>query len=349
MKNLNFIYLLAFITVLISCENQEIDFPDYDYTTVYFPHQYPLRTISLGEDRINNDLDQNLQFHIAPIIGGQYKNTQNWNVGFEVDESLIDSLYTDEGNVIQALPASYYTLNPTSNVTIPAGDIRGMIEVQLTEAFLDDTLSYQNVYVVPLRITNTDADSILTGVSLVDNPNRHRVADYDGTSTPRDFTLFGVKFVNKYHGTYLRRGAVKTYDGGNNLLGEYVYRETYVERDEEIDLTTSGRYSVVFTSPRKDTIGSGTAGNFDLELTFNNDETASVLPLNDTAGFISTSLSVSNGTFVPDGDEWGNKKRNAIYLQYEYSENGYRHLVNDTMVFRDRGITYEELPIIKPE
>lgn len=49
---LNKLYLgLIFLsTVLISCENQDNDFPDFDYQTVYFASQYPDRTLQLGND-----------------------------------------------------------------------------------------------------------------------------------------------------------------------------------------------------------------------------------------------------------------------------------------------------------
>ena len=47
-------------------------------------------------------------------------------------------------------------------------------------------------------------DSLLTGVPLVDNPIKIRDEDWD--PLPKDYTLFGVKFINKYDGIYLRRG-----------------------------------------------------------------------------------------------------------------------------------------------
>ena len=55
MKSFNKIIAVASIfTALISCKNTEIIHPDFDYQTVYFANQYPVRTIVLGED-INFD------------------------------------------------------------------------------------------------------------------------------------------------------------------------------------------------------------------------------------------------------------------------------------------------------
>ncbi|MDP5170489.1 MAG: DUF5627 domain-containing protein, partial [Bacteroidia bacterium] len=51
-----------------------------------------------------------------------------------------------------------------------------------------------------------------------------------------------------------------------------------------------------------------------------------------------------SGRFQADGDAWGGESRDAIYLQYEYLDaSDIRHEVRDTLVFRDRGITFETI------
>ena len=35
---------------MVSCENQDTDFPDFDYQTGYFAYQTPIRTLVLGND-----------------------------------------------------------------------------------------------------------------------------------------------------------------------------------------------------------------------------------------------------------------------------------------------------------
>ena len=48
-------YILAALTLaLTACENGDQEFPDYDYRTVYFAYQYPVRTLVLGEDEGTN-------------------------------------------------------------------------------------------------------------------------------------------------------------------------------------------------------------------------------------------------------------------------------------------------------
>ena len=66
-KNRNMIKKYSYYCIaicLISCQNQEIDFPDFDYTTGYFPYQYPIRTIILGDYIYDNSNDNNHEFVI---------------------------------------------------------------------------------------------------------------------------------------------------------------------------------------------------------------------------------------------------------------------------------------------
>ena len=58
------IVLFATALAIFACENKENDFPDYDYQTVYFPIQYPARTLVLGESRSDNSIDLEPAFNI---------------------------------------------------------------------------------------------------------------------------------------------------------------------------------------------------------------------------------------------------------------------------------------------
>ncbi|MEL7119067.1 MAG: hypothetical protein AAFO07_06490, partial [Bacteroidota bacterium] len=73
MKLNNKIFVLVLVLIgTLGCDNQDISFDDFDYTAVYFPFQSPLRTLVLGEDRIDNTLDNQLKFNIGVSIGGLY-------------------------------------------------------------------------------------------------------------------------------------------------------------------------------------------------------------------------------------------------------------------------------------
>ncbi|MGV8094983.1 MAG: hypothetical protein AB2L24_24275 [Mangrovibacterium sp.] len=58
--------IILFIAGLFSCQNEDWSFPDFDYTTTYFPYQYPVRTLVLGDYYFDNTNDNQHKF----LIGG---------------------------------------------------------------------------------------------------------------------------------------------------------------------------------------------------------------------------------------------------------------------------------------
>ncbi|MFO7720856.1 MAG: DUF1735 domain-containing protein, partial [Gillisia sp.] len=90
MKTINKIFpgLLLATLMLAACENDPINFDDFTTQSVYFPLQYPIRTIVLGEDRIDNSIDLQKAFNIGVSIGGMYENTSDRSVDFILDPSI---------------------------------------------------------------------------------------------------------------------------------------------------------------------------------------------------------------------------------------------------------------------
>ena len=328
MKRALLLFLL--ISGMIACENQDKEFPDFDHNAVYFPVQFPVRTLSLGNDDIDNSLDKELKFHIGISIGGMYKNTKNWKVGYEVDESLADSL--DGG--VQALPASYYTLDPTGEVTIPSGSFSGYILVQLTDAFLADSLSTGNHYVVPLRITYTNADSILSGLPAVGNPDKRIISDWDANAPAKDFTLYMIKYVNGYHGTWLRRGVDYGQDAFGHNTDTTLYHAKFVEWDQVVQLQTVSTNAVITNF-----MGSNVGDEYSIQIKVDSASNEVTLSTGPGARYKIVS---GSGTFVPGGDTWGGRPRDVIYMEYKYRVGIYNHQAYDTIVFRDRDLAYEE-------
>lgn len=77
------------VGMFTSCENQDISFDDFEYQTVYFANQYPVRTIELGDDMfVDNSIDNEHKFEIKATIGGLYTNKQNVEIDYVVDETL---------------------------------------------------------------------------------------------------------------------------------------------------------------------------------------------------------------------------------------------------------------------
>jgi hypothetical protein len=324
--------LLSVILLLNACEQRLPEFEDYEYTAVYFPHQYPIRTLSLGEEEYDNSLDKELKFHIAPNIGGMYTNTESWTVDFEVADTLAHHIENIGGDTLLPLPESYYTLTPSGQVVIPPGSFKGMIEVQLTEAFLQDTLAHGNHYVIPLRITGTSADSILRGLPSGVNPNPDPRKASEWAIPPKDYVLFGIKYVNQYHGTYLHRGMNIMYDNNNDPVDTAIYREIYIVDDELWKLYTKGT-NVVHT----DGIANYRGGVYMMKLTFSE---SGEIAVDSISG--STFAPTGTGTYVKGGGTWGGEPRDVIYLSYSFSQGDtLTHVVNDTLVYRNRGIRFE--------
>lgn len=367
------IIAFAIFLSIMSCENQENPAADFGSTSVYFPYQRPARTLVLGKYELGfNENDNNGRFEIGVVMSGVVENSIDRTVYFELAPELIDAnaLGVDSVNV-QILPSSYYTIEQQSPVTIPAGSINGRIPVQLNDAFFDDPLSFadknQTHYVIPLRITNYERlDSLLTGVPIVTDPIK--ILDSHWNPTPKDYTLFGIKFMNKYQGIYLRRGAdhiVGTSEKTTFETGETetmsidttsVYSAEFVVDDETTEVLTSGRNSVTTTNRvRRGNLTSDDTVALQLTVDANGDITITSVEGDE---FNVT----GSGKWVENGDEWGGQKRDVMYLEYEYSDfeiiqeevdnvvisettNDLIHKVNDTLVIRNRDVVFEEFVV----
>jgi Domain of unknown function (DUF1735). len=321
---------------LISCENQEAVFSDFDYTTGYFPYQYPVRTLVLGDYIYDNTNDNNHKFLISAAMGGVYKNTEDRVFNIELAPDLCKNvLFTSTLDTIHLMPSSYYTLSSSSQLTIPAGKVNGNIEVQLTDAFFDDPLAIKLGYVIPLRIVDvTGLDSVLRGSSSKTSPDCRVAGDW--TVAPKDYTMFAVKYINPYHGKYLHRG-VSNVTSNNLVLETKRYHQKYVVDDEVWSLVTTAKNTVTVSGTLHSSL---IVGTLKMDLTFNNDGTCTI---KEATG--SNYAITGNGKFVKDGDEWGNKKRDAIQISYQFTSGANNFSATDTLVARDRGVVME---VFKP-
>lgn len=344
--------LLIFIIVVAACENQPWSFPDYTLKAVYFPIQLPVRTLSMGEDRVDNTLDKQYLFDIGVSIGGMYKNTRNWTVDYKLDTSLTTKVYVysspqvyTKNTKVKYLPQSYYTLTPANTIIIPSGSFDGLVRVQLTDAFFDDTLAITGRYVIPLRLTATSADSILQGKAAITGADPRVVAQWNPNQSPKDWVMYGINYVNPYHGTWLHRGkdVTKSTKTGNDTV--IYFRALYVEKDLLTKLNTVGRAKVVTT-----TLGNKTGGNYTMMLTFANDKGApgAITVSKNTA--VPTSFVVTGSGKYNDitnsVEQWTGITWQSMYLSYSYNDGTYNHVINDTLVFRDRGIKFTSNSIV---
>lgn len=326
---------------LFSCHNKEVVFPDFAYTTTYFPFQYPVRTLTLGDYYFDNENDNNLRFEISATMGGVYENKEDRLVDFEVDNSLVDNMFIGSQQLLP-LPSQYYSfVGGKNSLVIPKGELSGSIMVQLTDDFLNDPDAVGPtgaVYVIPVRITNSTTDSVLVGKPTVDDPD-YRVAD-DWEVAPKNFTLFGINFVNQYHGNYLLRGK-SVQEGGPD--GTTVYRKLDVESDRVIEVNSASRNTVTYTKEISRNTGSS-PGDFTMLITFD-DQGNGQITKDPSSGFDVT----GTAKFVKDAESWGGKPRSAIYLDYVVNDGTYLNTAKDTLVYRDKGVYFQEFkPVYKP-
>jgi hypothetical protein len=342
MKKLISIALVA-LALFTACHNQDWEFPDYDYTTVYFPYQTPVRTLVLGEDIYDNTLDNAHKCKIMASMGGVYENKTERTLNVVVDNSLCNNLFFegDSSNLILPLPAEFYSLDQSMKIIIPSGSISGGIELQLTDAFFADPKAIKNTYVLPLRIASVEnADSILSGKGAIENPNRFIAADW--SIEPKDYVLYAVKYVNPWHGAYLRRGVDVGKGNGNSALDTTItYHDQYVERDQVVKMYTVSMNEVALSMTTRDK-GNTTDVPFELRIKVDNAGKCQVTA-SDTASYKVT----GSGEFVNDGDSWGGAKKDVMHLNYQIDFGTSTHQFTDTLVMRDRQVKFETfIPVV---
>jgi len=218
-----------------------------------------------------------------------------------------------------AMPSNYYTL-ASDKIIITKGSISGGVNVQLTDAFFADPNSIKNNFVIPLKMTNVvNADSILSN---------------------KNFVLYAIKYVNPWHGNYLRRGK----DIITGSVNQTLFRHPlYVEQDEVDMLSTSSMTTIQFPVVYTDNTGN----KINVVLLLKIDSITGLCTI--TSGTSGVTAS-GNGSFVKKGDKisWGGKDRDALFLNYQVGLASMNITTADTLVMRDRAVAMETFsPVVK--
>ena len=206
-------------------------------------------------------------------------------------------------------------MSSTSDIVIPKGEFSGTIRVDLKDAFFNDPKAVGVNYVLPLVITEETADSVLSGTPVVEDPDRRLSSNWLAGFAPRDYTLFAVKYINKYHGKYLHRGVDRTLAAeGGAVVSTDVYHERYIESDLLTSFTTQS-----LSSNEIDRLGrnTGTTNRMSIQVNGSNVVVGSV-----DGGY---SVSGTGKLIMPDeqgADTWGGKKRMTVHLDYTYETTG---------------------------
>ena len=171
---------------LCACSSGDQNFPDFDYQTVYFAKQYPVRTVELGnDDYVDLTMDNQHKVVIKATMGGAYDNRRDITVNIAVDPTLCNGLtFKGSGDEVTPMPESYYRL-ASNQITIPKGEISAGVEIELTDDFFADSKSLTNHYVIPVRMVSASGvDSVLSN---------------------KNFVLYAVKYINRYQAIYLNQ------------------------------------------------------------------------------------------------------------------------------------------------
>lgn len=331
MKTINYILLFLIVLVLTACQNFDIEHPNYKYTAGYFPYQFPVRTLVLGDYIYDNTNDNAHKFEIYAAMGGVYENKQNRIFNITVDNSLCSNiLFKAGGDKIQALPSSYFTL-ASNQITIPKGKINGSVEVQLTDAFFNDPLAIKNTYVVPLRlVSSNDIDTILVGSSPNPNADLRVAAQWD--IAPKNFTMYAVKYVNEYHGNYFHYGNSNVKDATGNSIEQTSYSKQYVEQNTVVKLITTARKQVSLTKTFESKV---MTGSYTLLLNFN----GNTITISAPEG--ATYTATGTGEFKAKAYDWGNKERDGLTIKYSIKKGNNTYEADEVLVIRDRGVVME--------
>lgn len=334
------------VTVMVSvtaCENQDVSYDDFEYQTVYFANQYPVRTLELGEDDfVDVSLDNEHKVKIVATLGGTVSNPKDRVVHFEVVNDFCDGtiFFADDETEIVAMPTDYYSLS-SDQIVIPSGEHSGGVEVSLTDKFFEDSLTLSRHYVIPLLLTSVESgDSILSGYTTLPDANRFEESDW--ITEPKDYMLYAVKYVNPWHGVYLRHGVdVVTMGGTTQTVARH---EQYVEDDELVDISTLGLKEALVELTTQDQ--SGVNIPYNLKLTFDDDNNCTLS--SDAAYDYEVE---GTGRFVIDGEKnsFGGKDRNALYLNYSVvfkQYNNMKYETTDTLVVQTRNVIPEYFSVI---
>jgi hypothetical protein len=327
------IFLILTLTIgLISCENFKIDHPDFTYTSGFFPYQFPVRTLVLGDYIYDNANDNAHKFVVSVAMGGVYDNLMDRSFEIQVDNALCNNiLFKSGGDPIKALPSNYYTLSSATKIVIPAGKMNGGIEVQLTDAFFADPLAIKNTYAIPIRLkSSADVDTILVGSSP--NPKADPRVASQWNVAPKNFTIFAVKYINEFHGNYFHYGSSKVKNAAGTEVEATTYSQAYVENNPVAKLNTSGRYQVMLTTNFRSTI---MTGELKMVLSF----TGNTCTVTENPG--SAYTITGTGTFTAKKFNWGNKERDGIELKYTVSNATNSYEATEVLVARDRAVVME--------
>lgn len=303
-----FVFLLLSVA-MVSCYEDYIF--DYEYSGIYFPYQIDVRTFVVGEG---------MKIQVGAALGGVRENTMDRNVSFSLDNTLLtpamltrfktasNAYIKDPSSTVTTqlqLPSNYYTISNSSTMVIKTGQHMGSVVIKADSAnFLADAASKVATYVLPLRITDADADSVIV---------------------PKSYTVIGFKYENMLFGKY--------WHGGSALVNRPLKSDTTLKYYTTIPTPEAKIWTLITNTPNS-LYGTGyldqVTGKNEVLLTLNGDN----ITISSVAG--------SKFVIAPDGTSTFNRAKllqdRKIFLKYSYTDpaTNYVYHCTDTLTFRNR-------------
>lgn len=336
-------YLFGLIALFYSCTNHDVVFDDFAHQGIYFPYQYPVRSLMLGDEVIgDNSIDLAHAFSIGVSMGGVYANTKDREVSVAFAPELAAKITDASGNMLELLPASYF--NATfGKIIIPAGSFMGKMRVNLTDAFFNDPLTTGLHYVVPVRITSAaPGDSVLQGspVPGIASPDPRNTAHW--LITPKNFVLFAVKYINPTHGVYLIRGK-RTNKA--NPLDVVTYSKRFIDDNDMTKLTTKS-----LTENYMSTVGGTNKelsnAKYSMILTFNSTGKSVMVSQKSASTVVVSGTGKYFSKTDPGAESYNGAKHRTIYLDYTYQDGVNSYQAKDSLVYVDDDMKFEEFQVV---
>ena len=297
--------------ICVSCSKYDDFTHDFDYTSTYFAYQNPVRTV----------FSDNLEIEIGAMMGGKRKSKSEETVSYRIAPELLEDAEIVGKNKFTLLPADYYSLSSKDKLIIPKGEFLGKTKLTLDgEKFLNDPHAINKYYALPLLITETSLDSVLIGNANAGIPRK-------------DYTIVVIKFISKYHGIYYHRGQRAKYDADGTLVD--VLRYVTEDQEEEFIENVVWDFSTLSANTmRSNGVGenySTSSKKYALDLSVANDNKVAIKGVDNS--LIPVIKDLGTSIYEP-----GQKK---FYLNYEYSDAGFKYVMKDTLTFRNDGLKLE--------
>ena len=179
-----------------------------------------------------------------------------------------------------------------------------------------------------------------TAVSSVVSPDP-RIAEH-WLIPPKNYVLFGIKYINATHGVYLLRGKRTNTTALPQVTISYSKR--FLDDNDMTKLTTKS-----LTENYMPTVGGtnkeASNAKYSMLLTFNKDNKSVIVSQKNATSVVVSGTGKYYSKDDSGAESYNGKKHRTIYLDYTYTDGGNTFHVNDSLVFVDTDMKFETFAV----